>query len=37
MNIKEQATMAFTMWKMNCPTPRAYRWVATHFKNLDTK
>jgi hypothetical protein len=37
MNIKEQATMAFTMWKMNCPTPRAYRWVATHLKNLDTK
>ena len=33
MNIKEQATM----WKMNCPAPRAYRWVATHFKNLDTK
>ena len=33
MNIKEQAIM----WKMNCPAPRAYRWVATHFKNLDTK
>jgi len=27
----------YNKWKMNCPTPRAYRWVATHFKNLDTK
>jgi hypothetical protein len=27
----------YSKWKTNCPTPKVYRWVVNHFKNLDTK
>ena len=37
MSIKENVAVAYTAWKMNCPTPRAYRWVKHYLSNLDTK
>ena len=31
MSIKEQSQMTYTMWKMNCPTPRAYRFIKNYL------
>jgi len=35
MSIKDNLLVVYGAWKMNCPTPRAYRWVKSHINKLD--
>ena len=48
MSIKENTSIAYTMWKMNCPVPIAYRFIKSvlltvynhtmfYFRNLINK
>ena len=37
MNIGDNINAVYGIWKMHCPTPRAYRWIKNHLKNLDSK
>jgi len=37
MGLRDNLNVMYGAWKMNCPTPRLYRWVKNHLANLDAK
>ena len=36
MTIKDNVMVLYSAWKMNCPTPRAYRAIKRYIQALNT-